>query len=219
MAAKPRKRKAAKPAEPAKMGRPELYTQELADTILDRMACGETLTQISNDAGMPHRSTVRRWLARYPDFCTAYTRARELLADVYAEQAIEIADDASGDITTDAKGKPTVDWETVQRSRLRCDMRRWFAAKLAPRKYGEKIAHVGPDNGPIEVTSPMLPEDVALALAALLGNAERDMGLPSGEGRPDRERLDLIRSSGQPIPPPLYSALHQVMRKPNDAVH
>lgn len=221
MAVKPQKKKAAPKPATAKMGRPEIFTQELADQILDRMACGATLTDICNTARMPHRTTVRRWIARYPDFSVAYTRARELLADVYAEQVIDIADDATGDITVDASGKPQVNWESVQRSRLKVDARKWAAAKLAPRKYGERIMqqHTGPNDGPIITGSPMLPDEVAAALAALIGTAEREMGLPAGDGKPDAERIEAIKAVNGTLPPTLYDAMFQMTRKSDDAVH
>jgi hypothetical protein len=219
MAVKPtRKPKADEKPNSRQRGRPEIFSQELADQILDRMACGETLTQICADQGMPHRATVRRWVARNEFFSQAYTRARELLADVYAEQAITIADDSSDDIAT-VNGKSQSNWENVQRSRLRCDMRRWFAAKLAPRRYSDKLVqeHTGPNEGPIEINrTPMLPHDVAMSVAELLSAAEREMGLPISEGKPEAERMSAIRGKvNGAYPPSLYEAVH-LTRKPND---
>jgi terminase small subunit-like protein len=34
-----------------------------------------------------------------------------------------------------------VDHENIQRSRLRVDARKWAAARLAPRKYGDRVEH------------------------------------------------------------------------------
>ena len=56
-------------------------------------------------------------------------------------EIIEIADDASGDYVTTSEGKRIVDHENIQRSRLRVDARKWAAARLAPRKYGDHISH------------------------------------------------------------------------------
>ena len=41
----------------------------------------------------------------------------------------------------------------VNRSRLRVETRKWMAAKLAPRKYGDAVAlkHGGLDGGPMEL--------------------------------------------------------------------
>src|SRR5216683_5843477 len=69
------------------------------------------------------------------------TRAREEQADKLFREIIEIADDASGDYVTTSEGKRIVDHENIQRSRLRVDARKWAAARLAPRKYGDHISH------------------------------------------------------------------------------
>ncbi len=54
-------------------------------------------------------------------------------ADALFDEALEIADDASGDWMVDKDGKKTLDHEHVQRSRLRVDTRKWAAGKLAPK--------------------------------------------------------------------------------------
>ncbi len=110
-----------KPApKKTKKGRPSLYTEALAAKICRRLAEGESLRTICGDKTMPAISTVMGWLF---------------------DEALEIADDASGDWTADKDGKKTLDHEHVQRSRLRVDTRKWAAGKLvvAPyrRKYGD----------------------------------------------------------------------------------
>ena len=81
---------------------------------------------------MPDRSTVFRWLAKYPEFRDQYARAKEESADALSEDILDIADDAT---------------EDVQRSRLRVDARKWLAAKMKPKKYGDRqtIDHGGSD--------------------------------------------------------------------------
>src|SRR6478736_3110654 len=69
------------------------------------------------------------------------TRAREEQADKLFQEIIEIADDASGDYVTTSDGKRIVDHENIQRSRLRVDARKWAAARLAPKKYGDRVEH------------------------------------------------------------------------------
>ena len=60
--------------------------------------------------------------------------------EVIVDEILDIADDTSRDITTDANGKTVYDHEHINRSRLRIDTRKWLAAKLAPRIYGDKIS-------------------------------------------------------------------------------
>jgi hypothetical protein len=90
-------------------------------------------------------------------------------ADALFDEALEIADDASGDWTADKDGKKTLDHEHVQLSRLRVDTRKWAAGKLAPKRYGDKMQHVGEGGGPIrtEVDLTGIPTDVLRELRKL----------------------------------------------------
>ncbi len=128
-------------AKPKKKGRPSLYTEALVAKICTRLAEGETLRAICRDPGMPDKATILRWLAdkEKADFRAQYTYAREMQADALFDEALEIADDASGDWTEDKGGKKVVDHENIQRSRLRVDTRKWAAGKMAPKKYGDKL--------------------------------------------------------------------------------
>ena len=211
-----------KPAPKKRMGRPTSFSPKLAKRIFDRMACGETLTEICRSPSMPDRSTVRRWLSRHPDLISQYQRARELLADTLFDQVLDIADDARGDVTIDGNGKRQVDWENVNRSKLRVDARKWVAAKLAPHKYGERVQHTGANDGPIEFarTDPLTSAEVAAELSGLFNVAERELGLPSGDGKTSEERAETIKNArGGVLPPALYSVLWQHERGQDDAPH
>ncbi len=91
-------------------------------------------------------------------------------ADALFDEALEIADDASGDWTADKDGKKTLDHEHVQRSRLRVDTRKWAAGKLAPKRYGDKLQHTGEGGGPIrtEVDLTGIPTDVLRELRCVV---------------------------------------------------
>ena len=75
--------------------------------------------------------------------------------EALAEEIFEIADDKPiATITFGENGvKTCVDAAGVQRNRLRVDTRKWVMSKLAPKKYGEKLEHSGPDGGPIQIVS------------------------------------------------------------------
>ncbi len=124
-----------------KKGRPSLYTEVLAAEICRRLAEGETLRSVCRDKAMPDKATILRWLAdkKKADFREQYVYAREMQADALFDEALEIADDASGDWAEDKDGKKVVDHENIQRSRLRVDTRKWAAGKMAPKKYGDKL--------------------------------------------------------------------------------
>lgn len=121
-------------------GRPSDYSVELADALCERISNGESLRAICREDGMPNKSTVFRWLAAEADFATKYAHAREEQADLHAEAIVEISDEV--EIETTYKGEEVVlelSSAAVARNRLRVDARKWYAAKLAPKKYGDKI--------------------------------------------------------------------------------
>ena len=127
-----------------KRGRPTGYTPKLGQSICERLVSGESLTSICAAEGMPKRTTVIGWQGQHDGFSTAYARARIAYADAIFDEALEIADDTSGDRTTkasrkDGKEVQTVDHENIQRSRLRVDTRLRVAAKINPAKYGDKL--------------------------------------------------------------------------------
>lgn len=126
------------------MARPSKYSPQLADAICDLLVDGKSLRTICSTAKMPSRSTVIRWLAENEAFRNQYARARELQADTLAEEILDIADKAvlGERLKKDGKGK-VLERQTgdmVERSRLRVDVRKWYAGKLQPKKYGERVA-------------------------------------------------------------------------------
>lgn len=111
---------------------------------------GETLTAICADESMPDRVTVWRWCEANEEFRNAYARARDEQVETFVDQTIDISDDARNDWMArlgdeDAGEGWVANGEHIQRSRLRVDTRKWVAAKLKPKKYGERqtLEHEG----------------------------------------------------------------------------
>jgi len=125
-----------------KRGRPSDYSAEIADTICDRLAGGESLRAICADAGMPDRATVSRWLARYEEFRDLYGFARECQAECLVDEILKIARDSSRDYVEkrlpDGKVVRVVDHENIALSRIRINALKWMVARMAPRKYGNR---------------------------------------------------------------------------------
>lgn len=121
------------------------FISETADAICAALADGRSLRSICLDEGMPHQSTVFRWLAdeRYEDFREQYARAREAQADALFDEILDIADDGSNDwMERRGDDGENLGWkengEALQRSKLRVDARKWMAGKLRPKVYGER---------------------------------------------------------------------------------
>ncbi len=153
-------------------GRPSKFTPAIVDAICTRIAEGESLSRICTDAEMPAKRTVMDWLddSKNSDFRTKYARAREAQADFYAAEIIDISDDSERDTYTDEDGNVRTNQEVVARSRLRVDSRKWYASKLAPKKYGERLELAGDQENPIKAEIDIV--DVAKRIAFVLAMAE-----------------------------------------------
>lgn len=127
------------------MGRPTSFTPTLGELICSLLAEGQSLRKVCSLPTSPHISTVMDWLMkgtngdeRYKDFAALYVRAREAQAEIMADEIVDIADDQTQDELFTDEGKRVCNSEFVQRSKLRVDARKWVAAKLLPRKYGDR---------------------------------------------------------------------------------
>lgn len=121
-----------------KRGRPSAYSDNLALTICERIANGESLRRICLDEDMPNKGMVFRWLDTNEVFRDQYARAREHQADALFDECLDIADEVVNDSYIDANGNDRTDNEAIQRSKLRIDTRKWIAGKLRPKVYGDK---------------------------------------------------------------------------------
>lgn len=122
-----------------KLGRPSIYSEELAKKICTRLANGESLRKICSDDGMPAKSVVIEWAldSKHP-FADQYARARRIQAELMIDEVNEISDDGTNDYMLTKKGL-VPDHEHMARSRLRVDTRKWIACKVLPKIYGDKI--------------------------------------------------------------------------------
>lgn len=159
-------RKGKKDAEPKVNGRPSIYTPELIDRICQQIADGKSVRTICAQDDMPGMSTIFEWLAKDSGFAEQYARARDMQADKYAEEIIQIADDGINDTYLDEDGNARTDHDVIARSRLRVDARKWYASKLAPKKYGDRVMQevTGKDGGAIEVDMTIKPEEAYLKM-------------------------------------------------------
>lgn len=164
---------------PKKVGRPSSYTSEVAVTICERMSLGESLREICAEDKMPDKATVMRWLVGNVEFRDQYAKARELQSEHWAEEILEIADDGTNDWmerqNKDGSTYEAVNSEHINRSRLRVDTRKWLMARMAPKKYGDRVVNemVGKDGGAIQVDT-LTTADRARALAAFVAKTKAD---------------------------------------------
>ena len=127
--------------EETKIGRPSIYTEELANDICTRLGLGESLRKICLSEDMPSLSSVMSWLTTKPVFLEQYTRAREIQAETQFDELIDIVDQHPDLSYVTGKNGEQIevkfDSSYVAWMKLRVDTRKWTAARMAPKKYGE----------------------------------------------------------------------------------
>lgn len=104
--------------------RPSIYDPGMMEKICDELIAGRSLIKICQDEAFPNHVEIYREMHRHPDLFTAITNAREAQQEFIADELIEMADLATPE-----------DHNVVK---LRIWARQWRAAKLAPKKYGDK---------------------------------------------------------------------------------
>ena len=113
----------------AKAGRPPGnpdWAKDWQDQFFHRVGYDKrALVDVCSDKDMPSYDTIYKEIHNSEEFAERYARATSNRATGYAEDTIKIADAATP--------------ENVQVARLQIDARKWFASKLSPLKYGEKI--------------------------------------------------------------------------------
>lgn len=122
-------------------------TEAILEKIFDRVADGESLNKICSEAGMPARKSFFAWVADDSSILRRYEFAMLMRADTFAEETLEIADDSGFDWKYGKDQEVIIDGDAIQRARLRVDARKWYASKLNPKKYGDKVTneHQGGD--------------------------------------------------------------------------
>ena len=132
-----------------KGGQKTTYTFEIALRLFEEIAACRPIHLICQDDWAPSERTFYEWLHQFPEFAQGYARAREQQQERYAAEVIQIAD---------TEPDP-------QRARNRMDARRWYAGKVSPKKWGDRV---GVDvDAKVEISS--APSDALLQILAKLG--------------------------------------------------
>ena len=172
-----------KPAPPAKpkrrVGAPSIFTPELAEQICEMVASGMSIVTVAKNRAMPSERTIMTWLTDEVDagkvlFQQKYARAREIRADRMVEEALELVDDVDAVMAKDGKA----DHALVAHQRLRADTRKWYASKLFPGRYGDKVAVGGASDLP-PLVSELSDNERAVRITAILasiGKGKDDAG-------------------------------------------
>ena len=138
-------------------GRPTSYNEEIAETILDKLAEGTPLKKICDEDGMPCYMSVLRWQRKFPEFGDLVARAKIDGTHALADECLEIADEKTADPAD---------------RRVRIDTRLRLIGKWNSRVYGDKVAVGGtPDLPPIQMTNQLDVSSLSLDELDALGAA------------------------------------------------
>lgn len=136
-----------KPASSGDQGKPPAKhgkkSPELITAILDEISTspGVSTTTICKKHNL-NIGTWMEWLEKDEGIATQYARAKEFQSELMAEEIIQLADECMPGERTKTKSDGTIETTTgdmVERSKLRVDARKWVAARLLPKKYGDRI--------------------------------------------------------------------------------
>lgn len=121
---------------------PAKITPAVIEEVLSRIAQGETLAALGRELGFHPQSWADRMRAD-EGLAIAYAHARDVGADVIAEDALRIIDEEPlRVIEVDEDGKQTgtsrIDSAAVAWAKNRAEMRLKLLAKWNPKKYGDK---------------------------------------------------------------------------------
>lgn len=116
----------------ARTGRPTVLTDEVIAGFFKEMTAGLTLKQVVEKHNFDY-AHVSLKISKSEDLTRLHARAREEFAHVCVEKMFQIADDEPD----------------VQRARLKCDNVKWYAARVLPKNYGDKMQLSGDSNAPL----------------------------------------------------------------------
>ncbi len=128
------------------MATPWPYDPAIGEAICERLSSGESLGEIlESTPEYPRRSTVNKWEHNSPEFAEMYARARERCGDAYFDKISKVYSREPRFINNEGSAEHQAvgtryDTGDIQWMRLQCDMLRWQAAKLGPKRYADTKA-------------------------------------------------------------------------------
>jgi hypothetical protein len=133
------------------------YDEAIADAVCDAIASSSKgLAAIIKDLDLAvYPSLIYKWIQQNEAFRERYARAKADQARVMADEIQEIADTPQeGEVVTDsAKDGVTIRrGDMLEHRKLRIESRKWLAAKLLPKVYGDRTVLAGDKDAPLGLT-------------------------------------------------------------------
>ena len=102
--------------------------------ILREIGNGASLIKAINKPGYPTYDSVQKYMRAHPDIKRLYEEAVEIRADHLAESLIDISEETPPE---GLDGPQLSAW--INQMKIRIDTRKWTAAKLRPKQWGERM--------------------------------------------------------------------------------
>ncbi len=99
------------PSEAKHIGRPTIFSQSLADAIVNHIICGGHMSAVKEKFGIDP-GTIWSWRKKHEAFDEAVARAEEARAELWSDQLIEIADSAELD-PNDRRVRVETRWKVI----------------------------------------------------------------------------------------------------------
>ena len=135
------------------------------DQFIGCILDGGHMADFCKERGIPY-TTMYDWVRSDNRRSEMYARAREDRAEKFADEIVAISDEIT--VTAKHQGEEivmAVDAAAVSRNKLRVDARKWIAAKLKPKVYGDKVQIEG------TIDHKGMTDDVLLSRLAKFGVA------------------------------------------------
>lgn len=158
---------------------PAKKTPKLIEEVLSRIAQGETLASLGRELDF-HPTSWSQWVHDDEDLAIAYAQARDVGADVIADDVLRIIDEEPERVVQiDEEGNKStsrIDSAGVAWARNRAEFRLKLLAKWAPKKYGDKqIVDIGNKEGEtLQVESKVVDPMVLAAVTEALLTKKTD---------------------------------------------
>ena len=146
-------------------GRPTIYCEELADKICELVSTHtESIMHLIERHNLPDNTTIRAWRLKYPDFSSKYLEAKRLQADLLVEEIDDLIREVN--YYHDSEGNQRIDAPSVSLAIARANNRKWVAARLLPKLYGDKSS--------AEVINDINTTEVAEKVAKIIKDSEKE---------------------------------------------
>lgn len=114
---------------------------KIINAACERVSNGEAIRNVLKDDNMPGTEAFFNWIKEDESKSKQYACACALRADAIFDEMLDIADAYEKDVSKDKDGIEQVNYNIINRDRLRNDTRKFIVARLNPKKYGDTTRH------------------------------------------------------------------------------